>query len=264
MGLPTEVDAARGRVFVINLARAAERRAFILKELGRAGFSPSDIEMMRAVDGRDLTPDLLHRRGASLFANWRLPSSPVVPFARDLKWGEVACSLSHIEAWRQIAASAEPYGMVLEDDVEFLADARTIRRELWLLSSLVPGWHLCYVGRGPVTPLFFPAEQPETRVAPHLVVPNFRYGAYAYAVSRAGAIELLEARLERAIVPVDDFLPALYTPHPRHDVRRAFGRGDRLRAFAIDPRLAHQPGVHPSTIESSETVVDGTSRTACR
>jgi glycosyl transferase family 25 len=251
---PIDVDAPSGRVFVINLARAVERRAFIERELGRAGFSPSCIELTQAVDGRELTPHLLQRRGASLFPDWRLPGSPVPFFARDLKWGEVGCSLSHIEVWRKIAASAEPFGLVLEDDVEFLADARAIQRQLCLLTRLVPDWHLCYVGRGPGAPPFCSPGQPEPKVAPNLVVPTFRYGAYAYAVSRAGAVELLEAQLERAIIPVDEFLPALYTAHPRQDVREAFGCGDRLRAFAMDPRLVHQPGVHPSTIETSETV----------
>jgi glycosyl transferase family 25 len=251
-----DVRASSGRVFVINLVRAVERRTFIQKELGRAGFFPSDIEFLRAVDARELTPDRVERRGASLFANWRLPGSAVSYHARDLKWGEVACSLSHIEVWRQIAASAEPFALVLEDDVEFLRGARAILRELWLLTRLAPDWHLCYVGRRRAGPPFCSLEQPETKVAPNLVVPTFSYGAYAYAVSRAGAVQLLEARLERAIVPVDEFLPALYAPHPRQDVRDVFGCGDRLRAFALTPKLARQPGIFSSTVETSDAVVD--------
>ena len=253
---PTEAQASRGRAFVINLARAVERRAHIHKELGRAGFRSPDIELIQAVDGRELTTDVLRRRGARLFPNWRLPGASVPFYARELKWGEVACSLSHLEAWRQIALSREPLGLVLEDDVEFLADARAIREQLWRLSRVVPDWHLCYVGIGPLVPGFASRNPPETRVAPNLLVPRFRYGAYAYALSRAGAVRLLEQRLEQAVIPVDEFLPALYTTHPRQDIRAAFGRCDRLRAFAIDPSLVFEPRLHPSISETSPPVLD--------
>ncbi|MGP4050244.1 hypothetical protein [Streptomyces sp. 2A115] len=46
---------------------------------------------------------------------------------------------------------------------------------------------------------------------------------------------MLNARLDQAILPVDEFLPALYTEHPRPDVRARFPR--RLTALAFDPPL---------------------------
>ncbi len=245
-------------VFVINLARAVERRSVIGQELRRAGFLAGEVQLVEAVDGRELTHDLLERRGSRLFPRWRLPGSSSPFYARELKWGEVACSLSHLSVWSQIAASPEPFAVVLEDDVQLLTDAGTIRRELGRLTRLVADWDLCYLGRGPAVLPFCSREQPERAHAPNLVVPRFCYGAYAYAVSRGGAATLLAAGLERAIVPVDEFLPALYTPHPRQDVRRVFGDGDRLRAFALEPRLVREPRVQPSTIEPSAPVVAGT------
>lgn len=251
---PENVSAPNGPVFVINLARAVDRRLAMERELAQAGFVPGEVEMVRAVDARDLTLESLARRGAKLFSGWRLPGLSVPFHARDLKWGEVACSLSHFEVWRRIAASAAPFALVLEDDVELVGDARAIQRALWSLAGLAPHWDLCYVGRRrqgfPVGSVL----RPERKLGPNLVVPTFSYGAYAYAVSRAGAAKLLEAGLERAIVPVDEFLPALYTAHVRQDIRDVFGRGDRLRAFAIDPDLVRMTGVHPSTIEPSESI----------
>lgn len=49
---------------------------------------------------------------------------------------------------------------------------------------------------------------------------------------------ILDARLDLAMVPVDEFLPALYHPHPRPDLRRRFP--PRLRALAFDPPLVTQ------------------------
>lgn len=49
-------------------------------------------------------------------------------------------------------------------------------------------------------------------------------------------------------MPVDEFLPALYHPHPRQDVRRRFPL--RLRALAFDPPLVTQ---RPKTEAGSDT-----------
>jgi glycosyl transferase family 25 len=244
------------RVFVINLERAAHRRVRMQDQFERAGFSAAGIEYLRAVDAQDLTADRLDRLGARLFDRWKQPDSPAPYHSRALKWGEIACSLSHIEVWRRIAASEDTFALVLEDDVVFVPDAHSIiQQRLSELTGLKPGWDLCYVGRQRMGPPFGCLTQPEAEVGPNLVVPTFSYCAHAYALSRAGAARLLAAGLERAVIPVDEFLPALYAPHPRQDVRAVFGEGDRIRAFATAVSLAHQPKLDRSSIETSADVL---------
>ncbi len=78
-------------VHVINLARSADRRAFMQEALAKAGVSG---EFVAAVDGR--------RRRA--------------PSPRAISAAETALILSHRKVWRRFLRSAEEYAVVLEDD----------------------------------------------------------------------------------------------------------------------------------------------------
>jgi len=78
-------------VYVLNLARSPERRAFMAQGLARAGVAA---KFVAAVDGRAR----------------RLPSHP------RLSTAETALILSHRKAWRRLLASAAEHAVVLEDD----------------------------------------------------------------------------------------------------------------------------------------------------
>jgi collagen beta-1,O-galactosyltransferase len=67
-------------------------------------------------------------------------------------------------------------------------------------------------------------------------------------LSASGLAKVLGVGFERAIIPVDELLPALYMPHPREDVRRRYP--PRLNAYAFDPALVTQL---PKEIAGSDT-----------
>jgi glycosyl transferase family 25 len=94
------------RALYINLDRQPGRRASIEAQGARLGLA---LERIPAVDGRAI-PEAERAR--------------LVPPDADppLSASEVACTMSHMEAWRSIAASADPWGLVLEDDVFLAAD----------------------------------------------------------------------------------------------------------------------------------------------
>lgn len=109
-------------IFVISLAREAERRARMAQEL--AGF---DFEFFDAVDGRTLdAAQYAHRMDAEWFRIMR---------GRELSPGEIGCFLSHYAAWERLSDAGTPYAVVLEDDarledgfaevVEKIVDAET-------------------------------------------------------------------------------------------------------------------------------------------
>ena len=60
---------------------------------------------------------------------------------------------------------------------------------------------------------------------------------------------MLAAHVETGIIPADEFLPALYSRHPRPDVARRYR--PVLNAFAIDPPIAGQVQDAGSDTESS-------------
>ncbi|HSI47155.1 MAG TPA: glycosyltransferase family 25 protein [Ideonella sp.] len=92
------------RLYVINLERATDRRASVEGQLGR--LAPLT-EFIPACDGHAV--DFSIETYADLLA----------PDLRGgtFKPGAFACFLSHAMAWERIGSGAEPYGLVLEDDI---------------------------------------------------------------------------------------------------------------------------------------------------
>lgn len=91
---------------VINLARAPERWASMRRLAADRGL---EIARVEAVDGRD---------PAAIAASAAAPGAALMP-------AEIACFESHRRAWAEVAAGAEPFGMILEDDV-FPADPAAV------------------------------------------------------------------------------------------------------------------------------------------
>lgn len=123
-------------IYVINLDRSAERLARIAKELKDAGLS---FRRVRAVDGKELNGNV---REYDETASRRYYLAPLSP-------GEIACVLSHREAWRIMQDADEEAAVILEDDAAFAGDrdelfrvvgeiARSPRPELVKLYGLSP------------------------------------------------------------------------------------------------------------------------------
>lgn len=241
------------RVFVVNLVRRRDRLLRMHEQLRSAGLAPP-VEFFRAVDALELSESMLTALGVSIFRSWKQPDSPVSFYRRDLKLGEIGCALSHLMLWRRIADAGYGCALILEDDAELAPDFGVrFDEQLRRLGEVMPDWDLCYAGRHRLTVAPFVSEPvpDEERLAEGLVIPGFSYCTHAYAVSARGAQRLLSAGLERNILPVDEFLPALYTHHPRADVRAIFGEGTRLRAAALVPELARQCDTASDTEASS-------------
>lgn len=223
----------------------------MIAALDAAGLS-ARTELYRAYDGLEIDDALLERLGVRLFPTWELRDARRMFDARPIKMGEVGCALSHLMVWRMIVARGWRNTLILEDDAHVPAHASDeIEGLLRRAARLAPAWHLMYLDRiripGPPGRKR-PAAEPE--LAKGIVRPDFSYCAHAYVVSQAGAARLLECRLEAALLAVDEFLPALYSRHPRPDVRRIFGTGRRLRALAAHPSLLSTYG-DPSDTDAS-------------
>ena len=93
------------RAYVINLARSPERRAHMVAELGKTGV---DYEIVQAVDGHELD-----FRDSQTVANIQ----PLVLENNLLLPNQIACVLSHLDAYRRILDDGSDYGFVFEDDV---------------------------------------------------------------------------------------------------------------------------------------------------
>lgn len=184
----------------------------------------------------------------ALFPGWRLPSEEVTRtherwrefdfedvdenelvsfYGRSMNEAEIACAASHFTVWREAAQSAANFTLVLEDDVtvciENFADVKKCREvwpEVWLelqeqiqeLSSNHFSWDVLYLGRNRF-------GQDGLDLTSKISLAGFSSCAHAYVISAQGAHKLAHcSRFQYALMPVDDWLPALYAVHPREDV----------------------------------------------
>jgi collagen beta-1,O-galactosyltransferase len=182
-------------------------------------------------DGRDLSQERLAGMGYRLFP-WKIESDNPW-WRRPLKFGEVGCTLAHIAAWRHaVEIRAEPLIMVLEDDVVLEPDF--LERLGAGLGRVRNGrrydFDLLYLGRLPL--------EPDGGRVSGFVLPGYSHCTFGYVLTRRAAGLLLDMGLEQGIVPIDEFLPAMYIDHPRPDFRSRFPR--HLRALAFDPPVVRQ------------------------
>jgi glycosyl transferase family 25 len=179
------------------------------------------------LDGHSISADSL--KGYGLFP-WKIDAENLW-WSRELKKGEVGCAISHLTCWERAVANNDPWFLFLEDDVVFV-EGFTQRLEdgMARLEQFDPAWDLVYLGRVPLAT--------DHDVLEGFVRPGYSHCTYGYALSRGGAAKLLSAGLRNALIPVDEFLPAMYIDHPREDLQARYPR--RLAAYAFEPSIVLQ------------------------
>jgi len=237
------------KVFVINLKRRPDRLEHVRKALPPAWLTAAEFTTgwPGPVDGSTITGgDTLREAGISLYDGWKLPDSNNAWWNRPLKLGEIGCSFSHLSVWRRAHQAFEQdptlkYVVVLEDDIR--CDP-TVPEKVERTIEQLGAWDVLYLGRvlqqgyddHPVTDVTAGVECAEG--AAEVVEPGFSYCLYGYVLSRSGVQRILAADFHESIIPVDEFIPACYTMHPRRDISQLFP--PVLRAFAVEPHLVFQ------------------------
>ena len=111
------------------------------------------------------------------------------------------------------------------------------------LNSLPSKWDFLFLGRrlqqGEVDEKVNYIDQKNNIVMlPGVVKPGFSYCLYGYALSRTGVQKLLQAHMEKNLIPVDEFVPACYMKHRRPDIAKIFK--PCISAFALTEDIAFQ------------------------
>lgn len=109
------------KTFVINLKTSTERRTYMERVL--APHKCLDVEFIEAVNGKEMTED---ERNA-IFDQKKAYSR----YGRELRPGEIGCTMSHKKCAQMLLDSAEPYALFLEDDL------------IWQTDKLEPVMELC-------------------------------------------------------------------------------------------------------------------------
>lgn len=208
-------EAKIGAIMVINLDRQPQRWLRVRRELARFrtfdGASLLSItRRLAAVDARDGRAvaatgdvDTIYRIGDQLHVQ---PDPRLLTcFGEDelvrMTRQEVAVARSHVEVWKAIVAGADPYVLVLEDDVWFRRDAATMIDQGWSAAH-----RHCGANEGPKLVYFSYDDAAGTAERIDLDDVVFRpvrglWFLSGYVISREGAATLL--RSMPVVGPVD-------------------------------------------------------------
>ena len=228
--------------YVVNLRRRTDRRRHMETQLPRRlqAFFTSDME--GPFDGLTLDLEEIREAGCELF-DWPLGRTDTGnPYwERNLTYGEIGCTLSHLACWEHAITTDASVFLVLEDDICIPADfIERLTAGLREIDSGCPGVGLVYLLRRSLG-----SDRP---LLPGVVAPGFSYWTCGYVLTREATLQILGADIRTSIIPVDEFLPAMYTEHPREDVRARYPQ--RISAAAFDPPLI---GKLPKEIVGSDT-----------
>lgn len=225
------------KTYVVNLRRRDDRRKRMETILPDGLDMTFTSDWVGPFDGQEITA---HSIADYRLLPWQIESDNEW-WCRPLKRGEIACTLSHVRCWQEAARSEEKHTVFLEDDVELDQDfVAKLHDRLAALDAFDPDWGLLYLGRFHMEP-DGPAFEDFMRC-------GYSHCTFGYVLSRRGLGDVLDAAVETAIVPVDEFLPAMYVDHPRRDVRRLFPA--RFAAYALEPAIVTQL---PKDVASSDT-----------
>jgi collagen beta-1,O-galactosyltransferase len=213
------------KAFVVNLKRRPDRRARMQSIMPPGLDVEYTTDWSGPLDGETIDEALA---GYGLFSPWQIESDNQF-WRRRLKKGEIGCAVSHWLCWKRSLVLDGQSFLYLEDDVVFVDGfMEKLRSGIARLSEFDGDWDLLYLGRHPQAP------DAETEID-GIVRPGYSHCSFAYVLSRGGVAKLLATGYDRAIIPVDEFLPALYLDHPRLDVRERYPKV--LSAYAFEPAL---------------------------
>ena len=131
--------AAPVPIYVIALEHTHARRKAISERLGALGLS---FTFINAVNGKNLAEDEIDN--FTTFTRQKYLPHP-------LSKGAIGAGLSHLDAWRKIAASDAPMALILEDDAILDKDLDDILHQLSLLEDRIDIVNLHFRGGRPLT-----------------------------------------------------------------------------------------------------------------
>jgi len=286
------LDASSGldgldRIVIISLARRQAKRASMLERAATAGIGHA-CTVFDAIDGSAIDLEWLREHGYAPYARWRIEGHPSRFYRRELLWGELGCTISHLRVWEECALRAEAGErrptLVLEDDMVFPElFAPKLARVLAAADAApaahgVPAPDLIYLLSKPFGETARGTRSAEAPIDDERQLvfnppPSRKTGAYL--IWPAGARKLVASALRTNLVPSDDFLPAVAAGHPLRPELDALFRvplappvaAERGEEAAQSPRRSHGGGfvayaVGPSLLAERRLTMSDTENSA--
>ena len=198
------------------------------------------LEIFTAVDGTNPKVDFDY----TLFNGWKMRSDNKF-WSREITQGEVGCALSHLSVWKDAAKRGFDNILVLEEDFDVLREWPD--HEFYWPEHWDWNYTMLYLGRSRMTP-------DKRGLTEHLVEPDYSYNMHAYLLTGLGIQRLLEQNFHNYICPVDEFVPATYTDHPRGDMN--FITQDTYCVSTIEDVIGQSSNKNTSQTENTDSATN--------
>ncbi len=183
-------------IYYINLQSRPDRNKnmqYVLQNFNKFNI---DYERINAIDGYDLNLDELIHNDIIDYKTDKLE--------RPLKRGEIACTLSHIDAWKIFLNSTYNYGIFLEDDILISQPYfdEIMGKVLELIPKTIFDW--CYLSFNSLEALNT-YEGPDIKNVFYRVI-SPGYGTHAYILNKYGCKKILNYYQQQKISHPLDFM----------------------------------------------------------
>ena len=197
------------KIYVVSLDHSKERLNNIKSRMAELNIPGTPFLITRAFDGRvNPVPE-----GYSVYDGWKIDDSENNWWNREVLPGEVGCTVSHINIWRDIIENDHQRVLVFDaaftciKSLSALPDAELSKTE----------WDLCYLGRNKV---YVPSD--ENLISNNIVEPSASYNSHAYLLTKQGAEKLLAGGIQENIIPVDEYLTSMFGKETRPDLKKIY------------------------------------------
>jgi len=200
-------------IYVINLPKDIDRKYHMQSKLELIGLSA---QFIQGINGKTLDSITKSQECTPMCSEFCTP-------------GQIGCALSHKKIWRQIVENQIPISIIMEDDIYFNPDFKTILNKI--IFQVSEGWDIIYLGcLGACDPLnrydlfnrVFAMNSHSISISDNLFVPSFPLGLHCYMLSLNGAIKLL------------NFIPKIWQ-HLDYSISLV---KSKLNMYASNPSLA--------------------------
>ena len=202
------------KIYIINLEKDINKRKKIKNRLDNINIK---YEIINAIDG--INTDLYVQKG--IYKGW------VDSYHnRYITKGEIGCALSHYYIWERIINENIEKAIILEDDVEVL-DKDFIEK----VNNVKYKYDLLYLSRKKIT------GKSETSITKDIAFASPSYWTCSYAISLPGAKKMKNDIFLENIIPVDEYLPYLYSSVYNKYLDNVFGEIPKISALTFKNNL---------------------------
>jgi len=198
------------KIYILAINHNQKKLDDIIKRLSKLNVDGvTTYEVLNGHNGWDQpTPE-----NVNVYDKWGQLDSWNDFWKEDVQPGEVGCALSHMLAWNKIIEDGVSNALILEEDFVPELDLKNLEEpsKKWPYK-----WDYLNLGR------YTFDRSDDIKINDTYCIPSLHYNMHAYVLTNIGAQKLLSYKLEKNIIPVDEFITAAYMQHRRPDIEEIY------------------------------------------